>query len=518
MPTQSTRVARNAAASYLRFFVSMTVMFLLTPVIIRHVGKQDFALWSLTFSVLGFFGLLDMGFSAGVVRYVAECRGADDPERRNRMVSTLAVVYVLLTLVAACGLGVLSAVYTHLFKIPLEQQSKALALLWILAARSVLFALPLSLFQGILFGEQRIALLNSVQMATTLLYGVVAWIGLAQGAGLMTLAWLNLIAMLLEYGLYVCFAYRCVPDLRIAPRLADRKMLRSVASFSLAQFVVSMAALVRLRTDPLIVQWFLPLSQVAVYAIALRIAESALLLTKQGINVLSPLVAQLHGAGDTEKIRTTLLGAGKLTFCASVLLTVPICVFAHDIVVMWVGPAFAEAAPTLVVLMISMCLITPQLVASNVLAMTGHHRLTARAEIVGMLLNLIVSIALARRFGLVGVALGTLTSTVLVDLFYIVSAACRLNAIPFATFARRVLLAGVVLAVVQTAVTLALKGLHPHPGVLALTVESLCGALPTIALFWFAFLEPAEKERILGRYYRARRKAAAHALSLTEGS
>jgi O-antigen/teichoic acid export membrane protein len=508
MNTQTARVARNATASYLRFFVSMAVMFVLTPCIIRHVGRQDFGLWSLTFSVLGFFGLLDMGFGTGVVRYVAECKGAQDTDRRNRMVSTLAVVYLLLTLVAAGGLGLLSLVYTRLFSIPLEQQSKALALLWILAARSVLFALPLSLFQGILFGEQRIALLNTVQIVTTLLYGVMAWVALAHGAGVVTLSWLNLTAMLVEYGLYVCFALRCVPELRISLKLADRGLLRSVASFSMAQFVVSMAALVRLRTDPLIVQWFMPLSQVAVYAIALRIAESALLLIKQGINVLAPLMAQLHGAGETGKIRTALLGAGKFAFFASVVLTVPVCIFAREIVVMWVGPGFAGATPTLIVLMLSMCLITPQLVASNVLAMTGHHRLTARAEVVGMLLNLVVSVALARPLGLVGVAIGTLTSTILVDLLFIVAAACRTNNVTYGTFARRVLLAGIVPGIIQGTTTLFIKAALPPANVAALVLEALPGAIVALLLFWLMFIDPTEKERLLGRAMRSRRSAA----------
>jgi O-antigen/teichoic acid export membrane protein len=423
------------------------------------------------------------------------------------MVSTLALVYLLLTLIAACGLGLLSVVYNRVFHIPAGQHGKALALLWILAARSVLFALPLSLFQGILFGEQRIALLNSVQILTTVLYGVMAWVGLAHGAGVVTLAWLNLTAMLAEYTLYLGFAFRCVSGLRISFRLADRKLLRSVASFSMAQFIVSMAALVRLRTDPLIVQWFLPLSQVAVYAVALRIAESALLLTKQGINVLAPLMAQLHGAGETDKIRTALLGAGKMAFFGSVILTAPICLFAREIVVFWVGPAFAPAAPTLIVLMISMCLIAPQLVASNVLAMTGHHRVTARAEVVGMLLNLAVSVALARPLGLVGVAIGTLTSTILIDLLYIVAAACRVNQITYGTFVRRVMLAGLVPGAAQVATTLALKTVLPPANLAALLLESVPGAVAAFALFWLAFVEPAEKTRLNGIGQRTRRVA-----------
>ncbi len=498
------RTARNAAASYLRFFVSMMVMFLLTPYIIRHVGQQEFGLWSLTFSVLGFFGLLDMGLSSSVVRYVAECRGAGDIDRRNRMVSTLSIVYLVITTVAAIAVLALSHNYTRLFSIPLEQQSRAVALLWILAARTSLFALPLSLFQGILFGEQRIALLNGIQISTTLLYGSLSWVALAHGSGLVTLAWINLGAMILEYTLYAVFAFRTVGDLRISWKLADRSLLRTVAGFSFAQSIVSVAALVRLRTDPLIVQYFLPISQVAIYAVALRIAESALLLIKQGINVLSPLMAQLHGSGDHDKIRTTMLGAGKLSFFGSTLLTVPICVFATQIVSRWVGTGFASAGPTLIVLMLSMWLVTPQLVAASVLAMTGHHKITARAEVGGMLLNLCVSIALARPLGLAGVALGTLVSTIIVDLLYIVSYACRVNGITYGTFTKKVLLAGFVPGAVQTAITLAIKLTLPALSIPVMLLGSVAGGAAALAVFYTLYLEPDEKRAVLKRLRRGK--------------
>ena len=504
--------ARNAAASYLRFFVSMMVMFLLTPYIIRHVGQQEFGLWSLTFSVLGFFGLLDMGLSSSVVRYVAECRGSGDTDRRNRMVSTLSIVYLVITSAAALALLALSHNYTRIFSIPLEQQSRAVALLWILAARTSLFALPLSLFQGILFGEQRIALLNGIQISTTLLYGISSWIGLQHGAGLVTLAWINLAAMLLEYGLYAVFAFRAVDDLKISPRLADTSLLKTVAGFSFAQSIVSVAALVRLRTDPLIVQYFLPISQVAVYAVALRIAESALLLIKQGINVLSPLMAQLHGSGDHDKIRSTMLGAGKLSFFGSTLLTVPICVFSTQIVSRWVGPGFSAAGPTLIILMLSMCFVTPQLVAASVLAMTGHHKITA--EVVGMLLNLAVSIALARPLGLAGVALGTLVATIVVDLFYIVAYACRVNSISYGTFTKRVLLAGFVPGAVQVAITLAIKLVLPATSIPVMLLGSILGGIGALLTFYLAYLEPEEKRAVMSKLQR-RQKTEAPAIAVS---
>lgn len=493
MRSRTAKVITNAAANYARFLVSVVVFFLLTPLIIRHVGQRDFGLLTLTSSVLAFFSLLDMGLGTSVVRYVAECSGARDIDRRNRIVSTLAVLYLALSFIAALGIGAFSTVYADLLSVPDDQRSKALALLLILAARYVVLALPLGMFQGILFGEQRIFLINTVQIVVTLLYAAAAWAALSRGGGLITLAWINLAVMLIEYSAYAVFALRRVPGLRIAWSLADRTLLREITSFSAAQLIISSAAIVRMRTDPLIVSWVLPLSQVAVYAIALRVAENALLLTKQGINVLTPLIAQLKGEGDTQKVRFLLVSVGKFSFFSAVLLTVTISTFAREIIALWVGPEFAGAAPVLVVLMTAMCLLVPQMSAASVLMMTGHHKKMAKAEVAGMCINVGVSVALSRSLGLMGIAIGTLVATILVDLFYIVGAACRLQAVSYRSYARRVFLASALPGLVQWGVSYAIKRSLPPTSFPMLALETAPGLIAALIVFWVLFVEPSEK-------------------------
>ena len=63
---------------------------------------------------------------------------------------------------------VLGLFYGQLFSIPAGSGSKALFLLAILGGRSCLVSLPLALFRGALFGDQRIVLINIVQILTHL--------------------------------------------------------------------------------------------------------------------------------------------------------------------------------------------------------------------------------------------------------------------------------------------------------------------------------------------------------------
>src|ERR1700733_6052122 len=197
--SRTAQFAANAATNYGRMLIQMAYVFVLTPYIIARIGADDYGLWSLVISALGFLSLLDLGFGTGVVKYVAECHGSGDIHKRNRILSTLAAVYLAIAIASGVCIAVLSVLFNQLFGIPAAQHQKATALLWILAVRFVLLALPLGLFRNALFGEQKVYLINVIQVVSTVALAAGTWFALRQGYDVVALAWVNLAAMLIEY-------------------------------------------------------------------------------------------------------------------------------------------------------------------------------------------------------------------------------------------------------------------------------------------------------------------------------
>jgi len=491
--SRTRRFTINAAANYLRFAVTVVAMFWMTPYIIRHVGAAAFGVWSLIFSALGIFALFDCGFSTTIVKYVADCHADGDRERRNRLVSSISFLYAILSTISAIAIACLSLAFDHIFSIAPAMKHEALAVLWILAFRLVILAFPLGVYRDVLFGEQKIYAVNIVQIVSTVVYSVWTWIALAHHGTLITMAWINLFSMLGEFACYALIAYRLVPGLRVSWRLANRESIRQELGFSMSQMVVNTASLVRLRTDPIIVKFFLSLDAVGIYTIALRIAESALMLSKQITNIFAPVVARMHREGDKDGVTKILTSGAKLAFAASLAINLPLCLLAHNIVVAWVGPAFAPAAPVLVVLLIAMSLVILQMAACSVLTMSGHHKLTARADVAGIAVNLAVSIALARPLGMAGIALGTLVSTVVVDVIYIVGTACRMYGISYQAYILRVILPLVPACLALTATVvlvgrvLDLRSLHN------VAACAMCGIASYVIVFLMTGLNADEK-------------------------
>jgi O-antigen/teichoic acid export membrane protein len=498
------RVASDSLTSYLRYGVTLLVQLALVPYLISRLGNVDYGLWTLTFSVLGFLTLVDFGFTTGVVRFTAEARGSGDLDRRNRMLGTVLGVYYLLAGVAAVLVAAFSPFYIDLMGLPPETRDVALPLLWVLAARSVAVSLPFGIFRSILFGSGRIGLVNGLQTMGTLLYGGAAVVALESGTGILGLAWATVFAFGIEHLAYLIAAYRTTPGLRLSPGHWDRGLLRQALSISAAQFLVTVSSIVLLRTDPIIVNAFLPLSAVAMYGVALKVAENALMLVKQGINVLGPMAAEMSGAGEHDQVRDLMVRGARFSLAPAVAMAAVAAVLGRPALTAWVGPDYADGAPVLAILMLSVALLVPQMVASGVFSMTGRHRLTAWAAVLSMLVNLAASIAMAAWLGAVGVALGTLVATVLVDVGFVIVLARGAVGVGLGTWAGKVFAPSLGAAVPAIAAMAGLAWALPPEGLPAVMAEALAGCAVFFAAFAGLGMTASERAAALGLLRRRR--------------
>jgi O-antigen/teichoic acid export membrane protein len=484
-------------ASVLRFAITLAIQFAMVPYFVDRLGDDGYGLWTLTFSVLGFLSLVDLGFSTSVVRFTAEARGSGDVDRRNRLLSTVMAVYLGLAVVSAAGVAVVSPWYPDLMGLSPGTRDAGLVILWVLAARSFAVSLPFGMFRGILFGNGRIAVQNAIQVAGTVLYAGASVAAIEAGAGIRGLAVANLAAFLAEHLLYLAAAVRTTKGLRVSWRLFDRSLLREALSISAAQFVVTVSSLVLLRADPMIVNAFLPLSAVAMYGVALKVAEASLMLVKQGINVMGPLAAELGGAGRKDDVRRLMLSGSKFALAPAAALVAAVAVLGRRGLETWIGSSYGDAATSLFLLILSVALLVPQMVVSDVFSMTGEHRRTAMAAVASMVVKVAASLLLAAWLGLDGIALGTLISTIVVDVGLVLRMTRRTHGLGFRDWGRYCFAPAALPAAASAAFLAALAALVPPGSLPAVAAECCAGAGVYAIAFWVAGMSRDERRAAL---------------------
>ena len=256
----------NIATNYLRFAVSMVVVFLMTPYIIGQLGMDTFGLWSLIFAVIGIFGLMDFGFATAAVKTVAEATGAGDEAGRNRALASLLMLYTLIGLLSLVLVMTLAAPAAGWFDLTESQHGLFLPVIWILGL-AVSLNFPASLFKAALSGAGRMHIVNAVELVMVLVNAGLVYVLLEAGHGITGLAISTALTMVGTSLALSPLAYRLLPGFSLSWRLMSLQNIRPLLSFSVYAFLANVAVLVTLRLDPVVIKLFLPLSAVALLSL-----------------------------------------------------------------------------------------------------------------------------------------------------------------------------------------------------------------------------------------------------------
>ncbi|HUK92196.1 MAG TPA: hypothetical protein VLZ81_17480, partial [Blastocatellia bacterium] len=103
----SSRIINNVLMNWLAFAVTLLSGFLMSPFLVRHLGDSVYGVWVLIGSLAGYLGLLDLGVTTSIVKYVADHRAHGNQESMNRVVSGGLAIYSVVGLISlAVSLGV----------------------------------------------------------------------------------------------------------------------------------------------------------------------------------------------------------------------------------------------------------------------------------------------------------------------------------------------------------------------------------------------------------------------------
>ena len=407
--SKSAVILKNTLANYVQQAAAVGVFLFLTPFAARQLGTEQFGLWSLMWSMVGVLGLVDMGVSSAVVKFIADARGNQDGDRSRHLYSTFFWVQTTLALVVLLSAVAITPVLRHIFIIPDSLQRTASIVFGVLSFR-VATGMPFGLFVGLLAGHRKQAYSSIIKTFSILTYGVFVFFMLNYSPTAISLAISNIIIHLLSNAVIIAVACRTVPDFTIRPALFSRSLVKEISLFSGAAFMVQISSLLYTRVDIFIVQRFLSLTNVAHYTVAMQTISRGALFCKQMTSALTPLIAEMKGANDAQSIRLILRKGTKLNTALTTPLMGGLIWLASDLIQSWMGPEFAESVLPMRLLAGVAWISAICGVSSTVLTMTGYQKREAILTVTGQIMNVALTLLLVRRFGLGGVAFASLVS------------------------------------------------------------------------------------------------------------
>lgn len=412
------KLFKNVSASWLGLGTDAITGFILTPIMVHHLGTAYFGLWVLVSAFGGYYGLLDFGTRNAIVRFVARHHATDDRDSMLKSLSSAMAGYLLIALIAAVITGLVAWQVEHLFNMAPKRIPPARLLILIFGLGTAV-NFPLSVYGGVLEGLQKFSWIGTVQAAGSIVKTILVIIYLERGYGVVTVGLITILCNLATYVVYAFVAHKVLPYLKIALRHFDRVSMRSLTGFGLVTFWIGIANRLRFQSDSLVIGSLLSVRYIAVFAISSKLVMYSTEAVAAIAGVFTPMFSQFHAQNRQAELHAALHRGNLFSALVAFPIAAALFFLGADFIELWVGKGFSESYPILIVLSIPMCLYFAQGSSSGLLYGIAKHHLLAKVLLCEALLNLALSIFLAKRIGLIGVAIGTAIPLSITAVFFL---------------------------------------------------------------------------------------------------
>jgi O-antigen/teichoic acid export membrane protein len=197
--------------------------------------------------------------------------------------------------------------------------------------------------------------------------------------------------------------------------LVTKRQARELLSFSSRNMLIQVASKVVFSTDVIVVSIILGSVAAGVYGIPAKLFALAFGVGIASTTLLFPLLSELEGADDRERQERYLLAGVRLGLAVVVAVGLPLVFLPDRFLDAWLPSDFDvdTAAPILAILMVSLLFAQPGHLLAQYLVARGKHGRLAVARLATVVVNLLLSIAMALWVGIWGVAVATLVTEAL---------------------------------------------------------------------------------------------------------
>jgi O-antigen/teichoic acid export membrane protein len=447
-----------------------------TPFILDRLGPSMYGMWALVASIVAYGGLLDLGMTTAVVKYVAEYRARGKLDDLEHLLATAMWVYAGFGLAAIALGAVVAPIFPYVFQVAPEARHTASWLVF-LSAAGMGVSLACSIPPAVLRGLQRFDYLNVVAVFGAVLNAGAMVLVLLLGGDVLAVGATPIVCAPVVLVVSNWLVHRAAPDLRWDWRRVKLGLLRGVVGYSAPIAVVNVSQRLQTKTDEIVIGAVMPIAMVTPFALAGRLSKAAPMLVDQFMKLLVPLASEMHAVEHPARLRSLFVTTTRLTLALYLPVGGMLVLLGGPLLSMWVGPQYAPYSYITAILIAAAMFDAASGPASSILQGMARHRLLAGTSMCTGLANLGLSLALIGPLGLAGVAIGTLIPAVIQCAVLVVPHAMRLLKVGPGEVLRQAVWPALVPALPMVAVTYALEQAIAPTSLLGVLVLGGAGAL-----------------------------------------
>lgn len=396
----------NALSNWSALGLNALLAFIMTPIVIHYIDQEGYGLWVILISIIGYAGFLDLGITSALLRYIARYAAQNDDSSLNETVNTALAIFcttgfflVLSSFFVATPL----AHFLNIVETNLDEFSRAVQLLSVV----IFLRFVAGVFRCSLMAHEYFIASNTVEIFSSLIRASTTFFLLYNGWGVVGIAVSHAITTIFMTFAHFTLCKILIPAIKLQFRSINTATRNRLLTFGGVTLIISATDMIRLNMDSFIIAKMVGLTSVSIYAVASLLVNNFRQLVVSALGIFNPRFAALDGQGDSTKLVQVFMQSLFICGLLAFSLGSSLIFFGGDFIKLWVGDKFIEAIPILVVLIVGNTVAVSQSVSLSIMYAMKKHKWYAMVSTVEAFFNLTLSIILAYKYGILGVALGT---------------------------------------------------------------------------------------------------------------
>ena len=498
------RIAAGTAASYLNTGVSMLGTLILVPMYLHYLGKEQYGLWLVVLSIVGYLGLSNLGIAQSVSNFVASANARKDSEGIRAIVATgfwLYVIIIVIALIFVFGV-VLLAPLESLIKVSSSLKNVVIPVL-IISSFFFLLQLPLTIF--------RVTLRSLNLIYKEQLFGIMFIVIQFVGVLFVLLSGIGIIGLSVVYGavgvlsgvILFTYLHRIVPGISISREFVDKKLAKKLMKPGIYFFILQLSGGLVWGTDNIIISAVLGTAAVAPYAVAFKFFMMSSGIASVITSNMLPTITSAYALNNKQHLSNIYTNALRICFGLALLAFFLLISVGSDLMIKWIGIDNYVGNPTFYLFI---CLIFVQILLhppDSILMGTTQHRGYAKMAVFEGVINLLLSLWWIHIWGVAGVAAATLTARLATNGWFMFYRASVITGVGTRAFITKIL-KPFIIPISGALITVYILSLMPFSGWQKIIINITSISIIFSSLFYFLSLsrdKRLEINRLISGYY-----------------
>ena len=487
--------------SYITMGVNFLIGILFTPFITNTLGTSEYGLYSLASSIIAYLSMLDLGFGNSMIRFNARARAKNDQDEEHTINGMFLVMFSIISVIALIvGLILYFNIGSFFDKFTDDEIEKAKVIFLILLVNTCI-SFPFTVISAILSTYEQFAYLKLYNLITSLVkYG------------------LEIVVMLMGFksigvaaaAVIVSVSSKIFPIIHVKRRMRvrfsfkhfDKALFKEIIVYSGFIFINIIVDRLYADTDKIILGKFVGSAAVAVYGVASNLGKDFMQFSTSISGVFLPNITKLITKDvGMKEISKIFVRIGRIQFIILSFIFSGFLIYGKYFIRLWVGEEYAEAYYIAVITMAPSVISLSQNIGVTVLQAMNRHRIRSVMYLVIGLVNVLISIPLAIKWGGTGAAIGTVIGNLMGQLIFMNWYYHRKIGLDIPGYWRKVVLRIGSVTAVYCVVGFLLNQHFSYNGWLELLLGIGIYTLIYIPLLWFAILNREEKKTLIDKIH-----------------